>query len=215
MTVPLLPTVQHNLFNHYKGSIPPCFHPYIGHIKDVKGDGNCSFRAIAVGLGLHEMEWPHIRQELLGECNRHLAFWNTIDDVETRLVRNTLPWKGIQFAPANKWLLMPFTGLMIASRWNVICQVLSPQGCATIFPMFTTAEDSLPHQTVTLVHVNNNHFIHLKLEGDYPMPTPSGCWRQPARNTFAMSWENMYIDRIARYNEIVSAYKTTEFQDLT
>ncbi|MFQ6652416.1 hypothetical protein Gotur_024295, partial [Gossypium turneri] len=31
--------------------IPDMFHPYITHIQDVRGDGNCGFRAISVCLG--------------------------------------------------------------------------------------------------------------------------------------------------------------------
>ncbi|MFQ6620294.1 hypothetical protein Gotur_001022, partial [Gossypium turneri] len=31
--------------------IPDMFHPYITHVQDVRGDGNCGFRAISVCLG--------------------------------------------------------------------------------------------------------------------------------------------------------------------
>ncbi|GKE38151.1 probable terpene synthase 6 [Tanacetum coccineum] len=45
--------------------IPDIFHRYIICLNNVKGDGNCEFRSVAVGLGLDENMWPLIRQELL------------------------------------------------------------------------------------------------------------------------------------------------------
>ncbi|KAJ0765920.1 putative papain-like cysteine peptidase superfamily [Helianthus annuus] len=134
LTLPLLPEVQFNLFKHYQWFISACFHPYLSHIQDVRGDGNCGFRSIAVGLSLHETDWPLIRRELLGECNRYQDLWNTIDSVEFQLVRNSLDWNGIEFAPETKWLLMPFTGIVIANRWSVICHLLNDVGCTTFFP---------------------------------------------------------------------------------
>ncbi|KAJ9553050.1 hypothetical protein OSB04_017095 [Centaurea solstitialis] len=50
------------------------FHPYIMQVEDVKGDGNCGFRAIAVWLGRHEDEWPSVRYDLMEE----LIIYNVI-----------------------------------------------------------------------------------------------------------------------------------------
>ena len=80
--------------------------------------------------------------------------------------------------------------------------------------MLTTAERSVSHQTVTLVYVNKSHFIHVRLEGEYPMPTPSGYWRQLTRNTPAESWYHYYKERIDQYNTIVDEYRTRDYIDL-
>ncbi|GJU64933.1 probable terpene synthase 6 [Tanacetum coccineum] len=45
------------------------FHRYIRSLNNVKGDGNCGFRSVSVGLGLDENTWPLIRQELLQELS--------------------------------------------------------------------------------------------------------------------------------------------------
>nr|GFA20081.1 hypothetical protein [Tanacetum cinerariifolium] len=42
-------------------------HPYIEKVRDVRVDGNCGFRAVAVGLKLHENQWPKIRYDLMKE----------------------------------------------------------------------------------------------------------------------------------------------------
>ncbi|KAL7202162.1 hypothetical protein ACSBR1_033775 [Camellia fascicularis] len=40
-------------------------------MKDVDGDGNCGFRAIAGLLSLGENDWVQVRRDLLLELNNH------------------------------------------------------------------------------------------------------------------------------------------------
>ncbi|GJZ83881.1 RNA-directed DNA polymerase, eukaryota, reverse transcriptase zinc-binding domain protein [Tanacetum coccineum] len=49
--------------------IPKVIHPYIlvSGIQNVGSDGNCGFRAVALGLGLSEDQWPRIRSDLVRE----------------------------------------------------------------------------------------------------------------------------------------------------
>nr|GEY08546.1 RNA-directed DNA polymerase, eukaryota [Tanacetum cinerariifolium] len=49
--------------------IPKVVHPYILvlDIQNVMSDGNCGFRAVALGLGLSEDQWPRIRSDLVRE----------------------------------------------------------------------------------------------------------------------------------------------------
>ncbi|KAK1431575.1 hypothetical protein QVD17_08035 [Tagetes erecta] len=54
-------------FMRFAPYIPKVFHPYISRTVDVRGDGNCGFRSVAVGLGLPEHEWQFIRSELYQE----------------------------------------------------------------------------------------------------------------------------------------------------
>ncbi|KAK5793447.1 hypothetical protein PVK06_034593 [Gossypium arboreum] len=41
--------------------ISDMFHPYITHVQDVRGDGNCGFRAISICLGYGEDQWLYVR----------------------------------------------------------------------------------------------------------------------------------------------------------
>ncbi|XP_021980708.1 uncharacterized protein LOC110876856 [Helianthus annuus] len=212
--LPLLPVGLVNMFMHFKKFIPPCFYQHLSHIQNVQGDGNCGFRSIAVGLSLKEWDWSFIRAQLHDDCNRFHELWKMINGPGYQNVLDSLDWTGISGAPEHKWLQMPFTGLLIANQWNVVCLLLSDLGCASFFPMFRTAEESIPHRTAVLVHVNTNHFIHVRLEGEYPMPTPSGYWRHATRNTPAESWYHYYRERIDQYNRIVDEYRTRDYVDL-
>ncbi|KAK1408177.1 hypothetical protein QVD17_39812 [Tagetes erecta] len=49
--------------------IPKWSYPYISDITDVRPDGNCGFRAVAVALGLDSNSWPDIRKRMLDEMD--------------------------------------------------------------------------------------------------------------------------------------------------
>jgi hypothetical protein len=201
-----------NSFLSYRSAIPPIFYQYLTRVQDVQGDGNCGFRAIAIGLGMKEKMWPQIRAELSDECTRNAATYSAIDEIQFEEVRNTIDWGGIHTAPESKWLQMPFTGLMIANRWNVVLHFFSKTGCCTFFPLYADANAHLPHRVISIVHAYN-HYISVKVEGDYPMPAPSPYW-SAGRNNRAKSWAQFYDNRIERYKNIVGQYITRDFVNL-
>ncbi|KAD4385238.1 hypothetical protein E3N88_25406 [Mikania micrantha] len=50
------------------------------------------------------------------------------------------------------------------------------------------------------------HFVNIRLEGDYPIPTLSAVWKR-YRNDAAGAWELVYQERIQRYRSIIEANK--------
>ena len=48
--------------NLLMNQIPSMFHHYVTDIRNVRGDGNCGFRAIAACLGFGEDHWLYIPQ---------------------------------------------------------------------------------------------------------------------------------------------------------
>ncbi|KAD4178303.1 hypothetical protein E3N88_26894 [Mikania micrantha] len=50
------------------------------------------------------------------------------------------------------------------------------------------------------------HFVNIRLEGDYPIPTLSAVWKR-YRNDAAGAWELIYQERIQRYRSIIEANK--------
>ncbi|GJU85711.1 hypothetical protein Tco_1293257 [Tanacetum coccineum] len=67
------------------------FDPYIEEVQDVRADGNCGFRAVVVGLELHQNEWPTIRYDLMKELriyhDQYVVMFGAkeCDDVKKRL----------------------------------------------------------------------------------------------------------------------------------
>ncbi|KAD2393565.1 hypothetical protein E3N88_40542 [Mikania micrantha] len=123
--------------------ILPIFQPYMISIQDVKPDGNCGFRSVAVGLGFDENKWAFIRQQLLQELDFHADMWryvfNSYDPGSYDVLRNSINWQQIAPAPSEHWMFMPHTGLVIAKKFDVIVHLISNQGAQTIFPLWISA----------------------------------------------------------------------------
>lgn len=196
-----------NTINHYKSYIPSIFHPYMSRIQDVEPDGNCGFRALAVSLRMSEEQWPSIREYLMLEMDENEAFWtNTFDSVTPgvfRKLRQSLDWFGVKTAPTSKWMEMPYAGLLLAERYQVIVHALSVNGSCTIFPIITGPRTFRcnPH-FVTIVHVPQ-HFLSAELQGDYPMPLPEYHWNR-FRTPEASEWVHLYSPRLERFRQLVN-----------
>ena len=95
---------------------------------------------------------------------------------------------------------MPYTGLLIAERFGVIVHTLDTRGSDTSFPITKGPDDVVfPHRSVTVVYLRESeHFIHVKLEGQYPMPTPNFFWAGIHHNA-ASEWLTTYDNRLNMY----------------
>ncbi|KAI3808358.1 hypothetical protein L1987_24307 [Smallanthus sonchifolius] len=186
--------------------------------KDVMPDGNCGFRSIAVGLGFDENKWLFIRQQLLQEMDGQEEWWRSVFDrisfQEYDKLRHTIDWQKVKAAPISHWMSMPYIGLIIAQRFGVIVQLLSIAGSQTFFPLWFGPNVHDCHQIVSFVHAKNAHFIHVKLDGDCPMPIPNAlCILH--RNDAAAEWENIYKDRIEWFKKIMTTVAHTVPQYVT
>ena len=189
-------------------AIPEIFHPYITNIHDVRGDGNCGFRSIAVCLGYDEDQWPYIRRELLDELLSSYPTYSRvfygIDEILTSLSFWESP------APKQHWMTMPETGILIANRFGVIIHLLTNGGSMTCFPLWKGPEEFQYHRVFTISHVNNNHYVMVQLEGEYPMPPISALW---TRNKIpsAVGWQTMYMSRLKFYKKLKLTQKSFFF----
>nr|XP_043608865.1 uncharacterized protein LOC122580660 [Erigeron canadensis] len=147
------------------------FLPYITQVQNVLGDGNCGFRAAAFCIGRHQDDWRQIRMDLLDELFVHNARYTAIfnkEDVQS--LQYMLNHFEGGFADPQYWMTMLETGLLIASRYNVVVVFLSKDGETTCFPLFTSLPSSQPHDICVIGRVNHNHFVRLVLQGDFPVP---------------------------------------------
>ncbi|PWA98267.1 hypothetical protein CTI12_AA021560 [Artemisia annua] len=103
--------VRHAYINQF----PKMFHPYIYKVRDVRADGNYGFRAVAIGLNLHENAKPTVRYHLMEELhiyyNQYVVIFGTkeCDDVQKRL-----DFFEDGFTPIENWMNMPEIGFLIA-----------------------------------------------------------------------------------------------------
>ncbi|XP_016694312.2 uncharacterized protein [Gossypium hirsutum] len=115
------------------------FHPYITHVQDIKGDGNCGFEAISVCLGYGEDQWLYVRHQLLDELLSSYdvyarVFIDGIDELRNSLCFSQSP------APAEHWMVMLMTGVLIANKFGVVLNYLTKRGDITFFPLWRGPE---------------------------------------------------------------------------
>ncbi|TYG68542.1 hypothetical protein ES288_D05G161300v1 [Gossypium darwinii] len=152
--------------------IPDMFHPYITHVQDVRGDGNYGFRAISVCHGYGEDQWLYVQHQLLNELLSSYDVYARVFTYGIDELRNSLCFSQSP-APADHWMVMPMTGVLIANRFGVILNYLTKQCDITFFPIWRGPEHFQYHHAITIAHVYDNHNVMVQLEGDYPMPTMS------------------------------------------
>ena len=150
------------LINRFKNVLPDWTHRYISCIYDVDPDGNCGFRAIAVGIGKHQNEWPDIRNDMLQEMDTHEAWWRRrfdLDhDVPYTAVRNKLAWSDkIRFAPRGVWFSLPGHGYVVAQTYKCILIHINENRTHSFFPV---REGPDPNNEPTLIAVVNIDQIH-------------------------------------------------------
>nr|GEU88363.1 hypothetical protein [Tanacetum cinerariifolium] len=171
---------------------------------DVRGDGNCGFRSVAVALGLSEDQWPRIRSDLANHQNYKYIF-GTAGYKQI--------YKTVRFA--GKWMEMPNTGLIIASAYNRVVISLANGGnvggCTTTFPLWSIPPQLEPYETIVIAHVYGNHFIKAELRECCPLPMTHPLWRT-YRSNIASRWEDPYVSHQEAFRE--HYYSILEFFDL-
>ncbi|KAF5755561.1 putative MULE transposase domain, FHY3/FAR1 family [Helianthus annuus] len=203
---PLIKGDEHLLcIKRFKNQIPSEFRSYISRIQDVTPDGHCGYRSVAVGLGFTEHAWPNIRRDLLLEIDHNKPRWKhvfeTYNEGDFKRIRKSIEWHSVKGCDQSHWMEMSQVGLLIAQRYNIVLHVLSIEWSSTIFPLTDAPLDPRP-QAITLIHVHGGHFIHAKLEGDYPMPLVNPMW-SAHRSIAAKRWEEMYTPRLEHYYELM------------
>ena len=195
------------MIKRYAHQIPKMFQPYITKIKDVKPDGHCGFRATAAGLGIKQTDYMDIRQRCLAELRTHGRFWRRVFDPEDKGhyddLYNRINFRGVGMATQSNWMDMPLTGFLIAQIWGVIVHSLDMRGNCTLFPIRGSPDDVESHLVVSLVFVDKSHFIHLNLQGSYPMPPPRHPLWFHHRSDHAAAWYDLFAHRIHEYQMLI------------
>ncbi|XP_021980213.1 uncharacterized protein LOC110891571 [Helianthus annuus] len=171
-------------------------------------DGHCGFRSVAVGLGMDQSSWGRIRRDLVQEMDQNESIWFPIFEAWAAgyfyTHRQGLIWDSVAGCGENHWMDFPFAGLLIAQTYGIGVHLLTTTmgASSTYFPILSPPANQQP-LFITLTHVNENHFIHVKLEGDYPMPPAHGLWLTH-RRPHTEQWEDMYLPRLEWYTSIMN-----------
>ncbi|PWA41955.1 hypothetical protein CTI12_AA549380 [Artemisia annua] len=196
-------------FQNHLNLFPKMFHAFIDRVRDVKPDGNCGFRAVAVGLRLHEDEWPTIRYRLLQELEMHRQQYVTMFGIDgCDRVQNRLDFFNIdEPAPIDNWMSMPEIGILIASHFNLILHTITNSGSQTYLPLRSSPPPWYQHTFISLGFVNNGHYVNILLKEGYPVPTVTQHWFY-FKSECATAWITPYMERINNYTQLLNLNRT-------
>lgn len=122
--------------NAFDSCFPVGLRPFIDHIKDVKHDGNCGFRAIGDLMGFGETKWLQIRKDLLNELKQNSQQYSLLYGSDKRVKELIYTLSYFKSCPSSdRWMIMPDMGHLIASAYNVVLFLLSLQQCLTFLPL--------------------------------------------------------------------------------
>ncbi|XP_076908221.1 uncharacterized protein LOC143564987 [Bidens hawaiensis] len=155
--------------------IPKVFHPYITNIQNVKCDGNCGFRAIAVCLGLdEEKSYEYIRQQMREELQNRYDIYKDMFVRDVNSLYHDLCFFGSP-CPEEHWMKMPESG----------------------------PEESQHHRALTIALVfGETHYVMVELQGESPMPVITPYWNLNNISRSAVRWETMYKSRLELYSQL-------------
>ncbi|XP_062012413.1 uncharacterized protein LOC133728965 [Rosa rugosa] len=192
------------LTNKYNLQFRVGMQPYIVGACDVESDGNCGYRVVASAMGFGRKSWRKVRRDLLNELHSMRELYVILfGGTEVEKVQQTLNHYGSGNAAEKYWMYFPEMGHLIATCYGVVVIFLSEGQCITFLPLVEHkigqfSNDEL--KEIGIGHVNENHFVHLKLSLGHPLPYLVPNWERNAdvkvRHLFSI-----YQDRLNRFKE--------------
>ena len=142
--------------------LPPLFKSHVTGTKNVDGDGHCGFRAIADLLDFGEEAWSRVRRDLMAELDEYTEMYEKVfvESGHVGAAMKVLDWFE-DHAPHDHWFCLPEMGHLIASAYNVVMVVLSPELSLTYLPLRTDIGRS--PKVICIGLINSNHFIQVSL----------------------------------------------------
>ena len=145
-----------------------------------------------------ENMWAEVRhmllQELARHCQTYISMWGQYDFDR---ICYTIDWFN-GGAPIGHWMMMPNTGLVIASMIHRPVVFISERGWNTCFPIFSGPNLSQGIDPLVIARVGERacaHYILPTLDLNFPLPRNHPQWSF-FRELVAAEWITLYQHRL-------------------
>ncbi|KAG2194928.1 hypothetical protein INT47_005604 [Mucor saturninus] len=188
--------------------IPSFMTPYILHIQNTIGDGNCGFRSVALSVGKEEYEWPEIRKELSAQLVKEIGHYRSIPQLEPSIaeILESFQWSSGACYNEIYHMQMPMTAFIIADLYKRPCVVFTQSENVTYMPMYPPSENEQDNKPIVLVldfpktqGYSSGHYKSVEVTDNCILP--------PLANVMSPSyeqWEALFLDRLQAYSQIAS-----------
>ncbi|KAL7111232.1 hypothetical protein ACP275_05G075400 [Erythranthe tilingii] len=187
----------------YIEQIPEFFREYVSQIVDVIGDGNCGFRVVASMLGLGQENWPKIRVELLEELHKNYDIYMKMHKNHDHVEQLAKSLQNLESPVGSEyWMTLPDMGHFIASRYNIVLHFFSLTQCLTFLPLKSKPVAIELRSEVAMAFVNRNHFVHIILKKNSPVPPVADYWKR-YHDELANGWDSAYTSRMDTFKLLI------------
>ncbi|EGF98526.1 uncharacterized protein MELLADRAFT_69237 [Melampsora larici-populina 98AG31] len=180
--------------------------PYVIDVREVRGDGHCGFRSIAVSLGQSQDAWSDIRQRMHETfSNMPNVFTRTsFHESRTAALARLATTKPNVTSEQQYWLSMPGWGGVIATTFDRPVLYYEPGSNSQMtFPYITPHNNNPP---IVLAWADY-HFCSLLLDFTIPnFPAPRLCptWRRFS-STDASNWTDPWTQLIETHTAFLKS----------
>ena len=183
-------------------SLPHFLHSLIDSAFDVRADGNCGFRAVAVTTGRKEDDWLIVKRELRAEAVKNeMLFRNIWGDKDYDRFLDVLNFEKSP-APRDKWMCMSDFGCLIANTYRRPVHFFSPSESVTSLPYTHGICD---HPSISIGFIYSCHFIPLRILGNAAVPPVVPCWEKWAKKD-ALLWKDILAEKVKKFQKLLPVH---------
>ncbi|EGG08266.1 uncharacterized protein MELLADRAFT_105260 [Melampsora larici-populina 98AG31] len=174
--------------------------PFVIDIREVKGDGHCGFRAIAISIGKSQDKWQSIRQQMADTVTNMEDDRPLPENRADALARLAITKPNV-VTDQQHWLGMPSWGGVIANAFNRPVLYYEPGSYSQIVFPYSTAYNMNPPIVLAFA---DHHFTSLLLDftrPNFPAPRLCATWRRfhtPKASGWSDAWQPL-IDSHAEF----------------
>ncbi|KAL1932454.1 hypothetical protein VTP01DRAFT_8132 [Rhizomucor pusillus] len=150
---------------------------YVSSATAVKVDGNCGYRAFAIGLEEPEDAWRNVRLQCLQELTSRPKHY-------TRLSGLQAPYSGMVHV-AEHWVPMPLSGYVLANTYKRPIHFFSALDSYTFLPDNAPPNSNSPVSLLLMRH--SAHYVNVRLTMDATIPQIKSWRRHATKDGFAGS----------------------------
>lgn len=142
-------------------SLPVGLRPYIHDVRDGTADSLSGFRVVADLIGMGENNWAQIKRDLVEELKSHYDDYIQLYGDAGKVQALVHSLSSSTSSPVTDNMIMPDTGHIIASRYNLVVLYISQQLCCTFLPLRSVPLPRTSQKVIAIGCVNDCQFVEV------------------------------------------------------
>ncbi|RUP45418.1 hypothetical protein BC936DRAFT_148210 [Jimgerdemannia flammicorona] len=150
--------------------LDPCIpQAIVRHMYNVKDDGNCGFRSLAIAIRGDEEDWSHVKTAMRAQFEKRDKLYRDWLCYEMDRIRRILACTRSP-CPKNRWFLLPDCAQIAADTFRAPVVALCGETRTLFLPIEKKLDATM--NMIVLQWVNGNHIVLVELKRDARISLP-------------------------------------------